>query len=399
MKSSNSLLKKMFLINSKHYELLGVVLVALSGSFLYNVITKKGGIYVYELFLIKIPDVLYDSMFGALYMFSGTFFLYYSFVLFGIEKDYASSNLFLKYSAEEWKFRRISYFLKVSYIVVIVALILSVFIPFVSTMNGINRNSSIDIYDNKGADLQNKYSTYNHYYEKQLEIISYIIENRLSNINNINVLDIASGSGMFLSLLKDKYPDVHVLGSDGDINVIEYSKNILQSKSYDKLIIDEPVLWKELSKNAIIKNRKWDIVCLLGNSLPSINKRKDITKIFLEVNSILDNQGIFVIDFRNLTPLLNKSVTKKVVGTDYSSNYSLHEEIINTQQDYLLQKIYESNGKGILSDHTNSWLKYCLYRTNIIDHLDIADFDIIKDDTIEKIYNLKELEIIIAIKR
>ncbi len=103
-------------------------------------------------------------------------------------------------------------------------------------------------------------------------------------------LDAACGTGIVVRMLYKKgYTNIN--GTDGSEKMIKSSK----LNSFGDLFF--VYKWIDLH-NYFIKHKKYDLIYILGNSLPHVYK-KDLDEIFENIYEGLKNGGLFTFDIRN----------------------------------------------------------------------------------------------------
>lgn len=111
------------------------------------------------------------------------------------------------------------------------------------------------------------------------------------------VLDCACGTGHHVMMLKHMAYDVK--GSDLSPAMIDKARANLKERNLDvSLKISD---FRNLNKNF---GEKFDAVICVGNSLPHLLTDEDLTVALTEMNSILNENGIIILEQRNYDKLL-----------------------------------------------------------------------------------------------
>ena len=381
--------------NSKFYEIIGVVSLAISGNFIYNVVVRQTGLFNYYIFgIIKISDLWYNLLYGGFFIFVGIYYLYFSAKMSHNETDYSKTDKTVDYNSWlEKRIRNLRIIKDVSIYIIIFLLVAAIF-PFKTKIISLNTVN----YFNKEDEVKfiEIYAKKNHYYQEQFNLLKYLINKDSLKTDTLNVIDVSSGSGNFVEMIKDSFPNIFILGSDGDINAIKYSKEKLKNKNYEYLIINRPVLWQKLSRNKIIEIRKYDFVFLLGNSIPNLNDSKDLPYVFIEINKILKKNGILLLDYNNYIDYKNKHMLISNIedGIKCKETFEDKDNFVN-QCIYIFNE-YKNKKIGEFSVKLN---KDCLNKQNLINNLKIAGFNVLSDDEFSKHYNCSDLTLIVAQKK
>lgn len=130
----------------------------------------------------------------------------------------------------------------------------------------------------------------------------------LTENNCKSVIDIATGTGYHAITLAQK--NFNVTGIDSSSEMIKKSKS--NAIKYNVNINFNKVDWKDLDTQI---NTKFDAVICLGSSFPHLRTKKDREGVLSKINSILNDDGILIIDHRNFDSLISGNFSNK--GNQY----------------------------------------------------------------------------------
>lgn len=136
----------------------------------------------------------------------------------------------------------------------------------------------------------------NHFYTQFKLLKKYINKN-----DKKTVLDAACATGDVLNQLIIEYPQNDYYGSDLCNPLLNIAKQHIQSKADHLKQID----WFELSK--YFEKDKFDLVCILGNSITHCQSYYEFEKVIIEVGGILNEKGKFLFDLRDWKLNKNKN--------------------------------------------------------------------------------------------
>jgi SAM-dependent methyltransferase len=205
-------------------------------------------------------------------------------------------------------------------------------VSFCKKCNFVFQNSAYSkVYDTQITKLYASYKISNMYkfpnknaqHSKALDFIS----NSVSNDINYNVLEIGSNRGDFLYILKEKFPNINILGCEPT----EFKD------------LQVPTINSFFNKNLF--NTKFDLV-ILRHTLEHIKYPKEFIKT---LSSILKENGSIFIE----VPNIQYSLTNYIEDfTPDHVNYFSKESLANT---FLNYKMFKSDDEGYL---------YALFRKN-----------------------------------
>ncbi len=387
-------------LESKYLNLLGVIFLTISGNFIYNFLIHKSDNYVYIFFgSHTISQYILNNILGISFVLLGSFFLYLSYIFRQLERDFSKikfQNIKLKkYIWKKNRIRSISKIIMYIFYFYTLLILSMMLMPFHKKIF-IQKPKAISFYKEKNnIMLREIYARKNHYYTNQFSLLKFFIQKDSLKIDTLSIIDISSGSGNFVEMVKDSFPKIFVLGSDGDVNSINYSKEKLKKKNYEYLIINKPVLWQDLTSNKILTSKKYDFVFLLGNSIPNLQNYNDLPYVFIEINKILKNGGILLLDYNNKIDINKKlNILSNSNGIECIENFEKDEKYIT--QTISVSNRFENKDYGKFSIKLN---KDCLNKQNLINNLKIAGFNVISDPEFSKHYNCSDLTLIVAQKK
>jgi SAM-dependent methyltransferase len=128
----------------------------------------------------------------------------------------------------------------------------------------------------------------------------------LRNYDAARVLDIACGTGFHIVMLRRDGFDV--TGADGSAEMVRKAEeNARRAGTANTRIVEAE--WTTLTE--AFPNQKFDAIICLGNAFTHLFEEADRRKALSEIYSLLDEDGVVIIDHRNYDKILDKEYESK----------------------------------------------------------------------------------------
>ncbi|WP_425447078.1 class I SAM-dependent methyltransferase [Dethiothermospora halolimnae] len=164
---------------------------------------------------------------------------------------------------------------------------------------------------------------------------------------NSDILDIACGTGNYTIELSKLGHNVDGIDLDGEM--IERAIN----KSNDEDVDINVIKGNMLSIKEIFKDKKYDMVFSLGNSVVHLNSIEDVKKLVYDVYSILNENGSLIIQIINYDRILKYSIDhlptidREEKGVKFIRNYCFKNNKVYFNTEIVLTNKEESYKNSI----------------------------------------------------
>lgn len=143
-------------------------------------------------------------------------------------------------------------------------------------------------------------------WKKRHEAENGFFERTLREHGAGRVLDIACGTGFHTVTLSMAGFDV--TGADGSANMLVKAKENAERFDQDRITFVEAE-WTSLSKS--FPNEKFDAIVCLGNAFTHLFEESDRREALGEIYSLLNEDGVAIIDQRNYDAILDRGFSSK----------------------------------------------------------------------------------------
>lgn len=177
----------------------------------------------------------------------------------------------------------------------------------------------------------------------------------LANRNVKKVLDAATGTGYHSVRLINKGFEVH--SADGKDNMLERAFYNARQRGLILRTIHSD--WRKITHNI---HETYDAVICLGNSFTHLFEEKDRRKVLAEFYSILNPNGVLILDQRNYDSILDRGYSNKreyyYVGENVKAEpESIANDLIRFRYKFKDDTLHHLNMFPLRKEYTRSLLK------------------------------------------
>jgi SAM-dependent methyltransferase len=169
------------------------------------------------------------------------------------------------------------------------------------------------------------------------------------------VLDAATGTGYHSVRLTNAGFEVH--SADGKKNMLAKAFN--NAKKRDIILRTIHCDWRNLTQNV---HETYDAVICLGNSFTHLFREEDRRKVLAEFYSVLEPNGVLILDQRNYDVMLEKGYQNKhkyyYVGDNVEAKpESISDELVRFTYKFPNNSVHHLNMFPLKKEYTQSLLK------------------------------------------
>lgn len=173
---------------------------------------------------------------------------------------------------------------------------------------------------------------------KRLKTAFQLAQPELKSNNNLNIVDLGCGEGIFLKMIEERFKDVKTFGVDIEPNIIELKKFLKAEIKITDI------------KNTAFPNNFFDIAFCLD----VLEHFKNLEKPIGEIKRIIKPGGFLIVSlptenfFYRISRFLTKGTASEKTGPYCGFNFSPHFQNAKTIEKFLIFKGFKLIKKKIL---------------------------------------------------